>query len=69
MNNYKVVSDNSSVSICYKCEDFSKAFIDIYVKNEEINSVFDTVKDAKLFAEVIARMLYEYEKVISIGDN
>ena len=56
----KIIKDNHSVSICKsnsKC-DMTDAFIDIQVDDDgDYPSPFKTVEDAKLFAEIIVKLL------------
>ena len=58
MVNYKIKIDDDSVSICASdnCT-YKEGFIDIFVDSELIRSPFENVDDAKLFAEIIVKLL------------
>lgn len=56
----KIISDDESVCICIKNSEneWVDSFIDIWVDNEgDIPSPFKSVEDAKLFAEMIVKLL------------
>ena len=60
MSDYKINVDNTecpSVDICLGECDYLKSFISIFVDEEEVPSPFKTVEDAKLFAEIIIKLL------------
>lgn len=57
MTELRIIKDTDSVSICKGCDDSSDAFIDIYTDDESTPSVFRTIDDAILFAEVIVKLL------------
>ena len=64
INKYNISDLNNSVHINMKPYTGQlKAFIDIYVDEEDNSSPFKTVEDAKLFAEIIVKLLN------TIGDN
>ena len=49
--------DEEMVSIGFEHQGLMDAFIDIYVDNPFASSPFKTQKEAKLFAEIIAKLM------------
>lgn len=55
---YRIIYDDECITICSKSDcKYTEGFIDIYVDGDRICSPFKDVDDAKLFAEIIIRLL------------
>ena len=55
---YRISVEDDIVTICKgKDCDLLDGFLDIYVKDKDIDSPFKSVDDAKLFAEIIIKLL------------
>ena len=61
MSNYKVKVDETGLSVHILLPEYSsslEAFIDIYIDDEYTNeSIFKDIEDAKVFAEIIVKLL------------
>ena len=57
MTNLELVVNSNGVSICKDCGSYINAFIDIYIDKKDTPSLFKTVDDAVLFAEIILKLL------------
>ena len=56
MTELKIIKDGGSVSICKDCDNQLDAFIDIFTEDDETPSLFKTIDDAMLFAEIIVNL-------------
>lgn len=55
---FKILTDGyDGVSICMDCNSSLQSFIDIYTGDESTPSPFENIDDAKLFAEIIIKLL------------
>ena len=58
MSEFKIVEDDEMVGICCKGrESVLDSFIDVYINDEISPSPFKTTKEAKMFAEIIVKLL------------
>ena len=58
MSGFNVIKDEPfGVSICKECDDALDSFIDIYIDDGDTPSPFKDINDAKLFAEIIVKLL------------
>lgn len=55
---FNIVEDSDMVSICCKGKDSTvDGFIDIYIEDGDSFSIFASKKEARMFAEIIVRLL------------
>lgn len=58
MTELQIIKDNDGVvSICMDCNSHMESFIDIYTIDKSTPSLFKTIEDAELFAEVLVKLL------------
>lgn len=62
MTEYNIIVGGVGVSICKDCDDELGSFIDIYTDDKDFPSPFEDVKTAKLFAEIIVKLLKVVDK-------
>ena len=65
MDEYNVITSKDSVHICKDCGSVLKSFVDIYTEDKNTKSPFRSVDDAKLFAEIIVKLLviaYDFKR-------
>jgi len=54
---YNLIVEEDMVSICMDCDSSLESFIDIFTDEETCPSPFRSVDDAKLFGEIIIKLL------------
>ena len=61
MSKYKIKVDEAGMSVHIllpHCSSSLEAFIDVYIDDEDTNdSIFKNIEDAKVFAEIIVKLL------------
>lgn len=54
---FNIVEDSEMVSICINSESTLDGFIDIYVDEAPVSSIFKSKKEARMFAEILVKLL------------